>query len=235
MGVLALRRGNAALCLRNRCLCVGQLTLRGSEFCLCRCQLFADSSRIDNDQRITGMHLISLGNQHLRDFALNSQAKFFRIARSRFTAALDISANIAIGNDCSRRNCVLRAGIARANDSQYRTADQQNNQSGCNDNADAFTLIKSFAKEFSKLLCLLVFFVSISFFGCFFRCSIFLRLNGLVRVVFWHRRKRLCLLKLLFILVFAEELLLVLAHILMFLSMLCSCETEPCLILEVIS
>ena len=57
------------------------------------------------------MHLISLGNQHLRDFALNSQAKFFRIARRRFTAALDISANIAIGNDCSRRNCVLRAGI----------------------------------------------------------------------------------------------------------------------------
>ena len=183
------------------------------------------------------MHLISLGNQHLRDFALNSQAKFFRIARRRFTAALDISANIAIGNDCSRRKCVLRAGMARANDSKYRTADQQNNQSGCNDNANALASIKSFAKGFGKLLCLLVFFVSISFFGCFFRCSIFLRLNGLVRVVFWHRRKRLRLLEilLLLVLVLAEELLLVLAHILMFLSMRCSCETEPCLILKVIS
>ena len=52
---------------------------------------------------------------------------------------------------------------------------------------------------------------------------------------FWYRRKRLCLLKLLFIFAFAEELLLVLAHILMFLSMRCSCETEPCLILKVIS
>ena len=183
------------------------------------------------------MHLISLGNQHLRDFALNSQAKFFRIARSRFTAALDISANIAIGNDCSRRNRVFRAGIARANDSKYRTADQQNNQSGCNDNTDALASIKSFAKGFSKLLCLLIFFVSISFFGCFFRCSIALRLNGLVSGVFWHRRKRLRLLEilLLLVLVLAEELLLVLAHILMFLSMRCSCETEPCLILEVIS
>ena len=58
---------------------------------------------------------------------------------------------------------------------------------------------------------------------------------GYISVVFWHRRKRLCLLKLLFILAFAEELLLVLAHILMFLSMRCSCETEPCLILKVIS
>ena len=149
MGVLALCRGNAALCLRDRCLCVGQLTLRGREFGLCRCQLFADSGRIDNDQRITGMHLISLGNQHLRDFALKSQAKFFRVTCSCFTAALDISANIAIGNDCSRRNRVFRTGIARLNNSKYRTADQQNNQSCCNDNADALASIKSFAKGFS--------------------------------------------------------------------------------------
>lgn len=88
-------------CVIAACALVSSLCAAVNSACA-RCQLFADSGRIDNDQRITGMHLISLGNQHLRDFALNSQAKFFRIARSRFTAALDISANIAIGNDCSR-------------------------------------------------------------------------------------------------------------------------------------
>ena len=90
--------------MRDRCLCVGQLTLSGSKFGLCGCQLFTNLGRIDNDQRITGMHFIVFGNQHLSNFAFKAQTKLFSVSGGRFAAALNIGADIAVSNDRSGRN-----------------------------------------------------------------------------------------------------------------------------------
>ena len=137
----SLRRAQVGLCLGDLQLRVRDTAFRLGQFLLCIRKLLAGFGRVDHQQRIAGVYLVALGDQHLCYLALNLPAKFLAFFCSSNAASLYVGLQIAAADHSRGLRHVLRTRIAGFHHSPDAAAKQQRN---CRRrNADARTLAQS--------------------------------------------------------------------------------------------
>ena len=144
----SLRRAQVGLCLGDLQLRVRDTAFRLGQFLLCIRKLLAGFGRVDYKQRIAGVHLVALGNQHLCYLALDLPAKLLTFFGSSNAASLYVGLQIAAADRSRGLRHILRARIAGFHHCPDAAAKQQRNCRRRNADTRTFAQSALFAIHF---------------------------------------------------------------------------------------